>query len=58
MVYVMADGFHLTIDAILEEGKFQPEAEEIVKAVAELMKYQTDEPIRAAFRHISTASSS
>jgi hypothetical protein len=47
----MADGLHLTIDAILEEGEFQPEAEEIVKAVAELMKYQTDEPIRAAFRH-------
>ncbi|KAJ7818396.1 hypothetical protein B0H14DRAFT_2601275 [Mycena olivaceomarginata] len=55
----VCDGcLHLTIDAILEEGKFQQEAEEIVKAVAELMKYQTDEPIRAAFRNISTASSS
>jgi hypothetical protein len=50
----VCDGsLYLTIDVILEEGKFQQEAEEIVKA-----KYQTDEPIRAAFRNISTASSS
>jgi hypothetical protein len=43
---------HLTIDSILEEGKFQEEEVEVEKAIIELMKYQTDEPVRAAFREI------
>ncbi|KAJ7914172.1 hypothetical protein B0H13DRAFT_1611831 [Mycena leptocephala] len=45
---------HLTIDSVLEEGKFQEEDDEIEKTITELMKYQTDEPIRAAFREILT----
>jgi hypothetical protein len=44
----------LKIDRVLEEGKFQEEDEKIEKAIAELMKYLTDEPIRAAFREILT----
>ncbi|KAJ7927398.1 hypothetical protein B0H13DRAFT_1861395 [Mycena leptocephala] len=45
---------HLTIDSILENGKFQEEERYIPEAIDELMKDQTDEPIRAEFRKIAT----
>ncbi|KAJ7469435.1 hypothetical protein FB451DRAFT_1400311 [Mycena latifolia] len=38
----------LTINSILEDGKFGQEDEYIAKAVTALMAHQTDEPIRAA----------
>ncbi|KAJ7810355.1 hypothetical protein B0H14DRAFT_2379181, partial [Mycena olivaceomarginata] len=50
----VCDGcLHLTIDSILEEGKFDEEDREIQDAIDELMKYQTEEPIRAAIREIA-----
>ncbi|KAJ7101896.1 hypothetical protein C8R44DRAFT_988260 [Mycena epipterygia] len=47
---VCDDCLRLTINSILEDGKFGKEEEYISDAVGALMAYQTDEPIRAALR--------
>ncbi|KAJ7434383.1 hypothetical protein B0H11DRAFT_1938679 [Mycena galericulata] len=47
---VCKDCLHLTIDSVLAEGKLSREVQDIEESILELMKLQTDEPVRANLR--------